>query len=211
MSKLAMARPPCGGRILPASRSTRRAEAKEATVQLITLDPGHFHAALVQKFMLPGVSPEVRVFAPEGDDVAQHLKRIEGFNTRADKPTQWVEKVYTGPDYLEQAARHAGSTAMRSVARRGAVDRRGDLRQQRAQDRIHRDVRSMRGINVLADKPMVITPAELRAARSRLRHGEAEGRAALRHHDRALRDHDDAAAGAVAAAGVVRHAREGHA
>ncbi len=55
---------------------------KGRDVYLITLDPGHFHAALVQKFMLPDVSPDVRVFAPAGDDVAQHLKRIEA-STRA--------------------------------------------------------------------------------------------------------------------------------
>jgi len=33
-------------------------------VRLITLDPGHFHASLVQKSMYPQVSPEVRVYAP---------------------------------------------------------------------------------------------------------------------------------------------------
>jgi hypothetical protein len=78
--------------------------AKEgANVQIITLDPGHFHAALVQKFMLPGVSSKVLVFAPEGDDVVQHLKRVEGFNKRAENPTHWMEKVVTGPDYLKLA------------------------------------------------------------------------------------------------------------
>ena len=74
-----------------------------ANVQIITLDPGHFHAALVQKFMLPDVSPKVRVFAPEGDDVVQHLKRVEGFNQRAADPTKWEQVVYTGPDYLDRA------------------------------------------------------------------------------------------------------------
>jgi hypothetical protein len=33
--------------------------------RFITLDPGHFHAALVQKKMYPEVSPEVNVYAPE--------------------------------------------------------------------------------------------------------------------------------------------------
>lgn len=31
------------------------------TVQLMTLDPGHFHAALVQKKMIAGMSPKVHV------------------------------------------------------------------------------------------------------------------------------------------------------
>ena len=71
-------------------------------VKLMTLDPGHFHAALVQKNMYDQVSPEAYVYAPEGFDIKEHLKRIEGFNTRAENPTHWVEKVYTGADYLEK-------------------------------------------------------------------------------------------------------------
>jgi hypothetical protein len=39
----------------------------EGEVHLITLDPGHFHAALVQKSMYPQVCPIVHVYAPEGD------------------------------------------------------------------------------------------------------------------------------------------------
>ena len=37
-------------------------------VRLITLDPGHFHAALVQKEMYPGVDSLVYIYAPEGQD-----------------------------------------------------------------------------------------------------------------------------------------------
>ena len=60
---------------------------KDGEVKLMTLDPGHFHAALVQKFMNKQVSPEVYVFAPEGPDVQDHLQRIEGFNSRAESMT----------------------------------------------------------------------------------------------------------------------------
>jgi hypothetical protein len=38
--------------------------AKPAPFRLITLDPGHFHAALVQKFMYADVDPLVHVYAP---------------------------------------------------------------------------------------------------------------------------------------------------
>ena len=38
-------------------------------VKLITLDPGHFHAALVQKVSYPQVSKDVYVYAPTGFDV----------------------------------------------------------------------------------------------------------------------------------------------
>ena len=82
--------------------ATLSAPAATPDVRLITLDPGHFHAGLVQKFMYPQVSPVVQVYAPTGPDLQEHLKRIEGFNTRADQPTRWEEKVYTGPDFLER-------------------------------------------------------------------------------------------------------------
>jgi len=128
------------------------AKSKDSPVQLITLDPGHFHAALVQKFMLPGVSPEVRVFAPEGDDIAEHLKRVQSFNSRADQPTQWVEKVYTAPDYLEKAV-----SAAHEAARATVVVISGN--NARKTEYITAFVNA--GANVLADKPMVIRPSDL--------------------------------------------------
>src|SRR5690554_3514514 len=70
-------------------------ETSRSAFRLITLDPGHFHAALVQKSMYPNVDSVVYVYAPEGPDVQLHLKRIEGFNTREDTPTKWKEVVYT--------------------------------------------------------------------------------------------------------------------
>ena len=116
-------------------------------VKLVTLDPGHFHAALVQKTMYPQVDPTVYVYAPEGPDVIDHLQRIEGFNTRPDNPTRWNEEVYTGPDYLEKMV----------------VERKGNVvvisgNNLKKTDYIHRSV--LAGFNVLADKPMVISPEE---------------------------------------------------
>jgi len=73
----------------------------QVQVKLMTLDPGHFHAALVQKTMYEQVSPTVYVYAPKGADVENHLKMIEGFNRRPENPTNWEEKVYTGDDFLE--------------------------------------------------------------------------------------------------------------
>ena len=40
-----------------------------AAIQFVTIDPGHFHAALVQNRTYEGVSPEVLVYAPEGADL----------------------------------------------------------------------------------------------------------------------------------------------
>ena len=116
-----------------------------ADVRLVTLDPGHFHAALVQKSMYPQVDPVVRVYSPGGADLDEHLKRIAGYNTRAEHPTRWEEKVYTGADFLEKMiAEKAGNVVVISGnnARKtkyifAAIDA---------------------GMNVLADKPMAITP-----------------------------------------------------
>ncbi len=118
-------------------------ESQKDIYQFMTLDPGHFHAGLVQKKMLEGVSSTVYVFAPVGEDVKEHLKRIRGFNTRADNPTNWLEEVYTGPDFFEKMiydkpgniAVLSGNNSKKTEYIKKIVDA---------------------GINVLADKPMVI-------------------------------------------------------
>jgi predicted dehydrogenase len=117
------------------------------TVKLITLDPGHFHAALVQKSALPGVSPVVHVYAPKSADLDMHLARIDGFNTRAEQPTAWREVVYTGPDFLEKMlAERAGNVVVLS----GNNAKKAEY--------ILKCVQA--GFNVLADKPMAITPKD---------------------------------------------------
>jgi len=52
-------------------------ENEKKPVQIVTLDPGHFHAALVQKSMYPDVDSVVHVYAPEGNDLQYHLDRIK--------------------------------------------------------------------------------------------------------------------------------------
>jgi hypothetical protein len=122
--------------------------APVARFRLITLDPGHFHAALMQKSMSADIDPAVSVYAPAGDDLNEHLQRIKGFNTRPDQPTDWREKVYAGPDYFEKMlAEKPGNVVVLSG------------NNARKTDYILRSVRA--GLNVLADKPMVITPGEL--------------------------------------------------
>ncbi len=129
--------------------ATLSASAAINDVRLITLDPGHFHAGLVQKFMYPQVSPIVHVYAPAGPDLQDHLKRVEGFNTRADQPTHWEEKVYTGPDFLKRMLREkAGNVVV--LAGNNA----------RKTEYIDRSVSA--GFNVLADKPMAITPTDFK-------------------------------------------------
>jgi predicted dehydrogenase len=141
----------CAAAFLPLAQ----AAGKDVPVQLITLDPGHFHAALVQKFMLPGVSPKVLVYAPEGDDVVQHEKRVAGFNARATDPTRWEQVVYTGPDYLDRALAPADSAGKA----RSPVVVVISGNNARKSEYITRAIAA--GCNVLADKPMVIRPQDL--------------------------------------------------
>lgn len=42
-------------------------------VKIITLNPGHFHAYLVQKDMYDQVDPTVHIYAPEGPEVKRHI------------------------------------------------------------------------------------------------------------------------------------------
>ena len=74
----------------------------DGEVRLICLDPGHFHASLLQKNALAELSDTVRVYAPEGEEVEQYLAAVASYNGRAEEPTSWREVVYTGPDYLER-------------------------------------------------------------------------------------------------------------
>ena len=43
---------------------------------LVVVDPGHFHATLVQQEMYPELSPVVRVYAPLGPDLIDYVSRI---------------------------------------------------------------------------------------------------------------------------------------
>lgn len=90
------------GAIASCNQSTNGTKDKNGMVQLITLDPGHFHAGLVQKTMYSDVDSVVHVYAQEGNDLQLHLGRIKAFNTRAENPTHWKEEIYTGNDYFEK-------------------------------------------------------------------------------------------------------------
>ncbi len=112
-------------------------------VKLITVDPGHFHAALVQKTMYPEVDPTVHVYAEKGNDLQLHLDRIKGYNTRADQPTKWNQLVYEGKDFFQKMINErkgnvvvlAGNNKLKTSYILNAVQN---------------------GFHVFADKPMVI-------------------------------------------------------
>ncbi|MFD2935580.1 putative oxidoreductase C-terminal domain-containing protein [Spirosoma flavum] len=134
--------------LIAACQSSEKSEKDPAAIRLITLDPGHFHAALVQKMMYEGVDSVVHVYAPEGQDLQLHLNKIQGYNTRPDNPTHWKEDVYKGADFLDKmlADRATLGNAKNVVVMSGNNRLKSDY--------IQKTVGA--GFNVLADKPMVI-------------------------------------------------------
>lgn len=131
-------------------------------VRLITVDPGHFHAGLVQKEMYPGVAKRVDVFAPLGPDLLEHLNRISAFNRRSEAPTSWDLEVHTGPDFFERMLREKpGNVAIFSGRNRGKIDR------------LVASVQA--GLHVLADKPWILTSADLPKLDTALAQADAKG------------------------------------
>lgn len=115
----------------------------QGEVNIMTLDPGHFHASLVLKTMYEQVDSTVYVYAPEGPELKTYLDAIEGYNTRQTNPTAWQTEVYTGPDFLEKMIREKPGNVMVTAGNN-----------QRKTYYIKETVDA--GINVLADKPMAI-------------------------------------------------------
>lgn len=126
---------------------THQEEKKQDfTVHLITVDPGHFHAALVQKTMYPEVDSVVQIYAPEGNDLQQHMDRISAYNKRADNPTNWKEKIFIGSSFFDEMINQKKGNV---VVLAGNNEKKTSY--------IKRSVDA--GLNVLADKPMAIDKA----------------------------------------------------
>lgn len=131
-------------------------------IRLITLDPAHFHAALVQKEMYPEIGRQAHVYAPLSADLVLHLQRVADFNNRAKEPTAWELEVHAGPDYLERMLKErpgnvvvlAGRNRKKIAYIQAAVEA---------------------GLNVLADKPWIIVPEELPRLESVLDTAEKKG------------------------------------
>lgn len=144
------------------SSSEQSKESQESEVVLITLDPGHFHAHLVQKSMYDQVDPKVYVYAPDGQEVKDHLEKIQNYNTRADNPTSWQQEVYLGDDFLSKMINEkkgnvvvmAGNNQKKTEYIKAAVDA---------------------GLNVLADKPMAITVSNFELLKSAFETADRNG------------------------------------
>lgn len=122
-------------------------------VKLVTLDPGHFHAALVQKSMYPGVDSVVHVYAPEGPDVQLHLEKINAYNKRAENPTKWKQEVFTGNDYLERMLNEKKARLSETVGQGNEIVVMAGNNRKKT-EYILKAIEA--GFHVLADKPMAI-------------------------------------------------------
>jgi predicted dehydrogenase len=117
-------------------------------MQLIILDPGHFHASLLQKEMHPSLAPRVNVYAPLGPDVLDYLSRVSLFNSRKENPTQWGLDVHLSADPMAEMLRdRRGNIVILAGRNRAKID--GILASLDA------------GLNVLADKPWIISSSDL--------------------------------------------------
>ena len=133
-----------------------------STIRFITLNPGHFHAALVQKEMYPEVDPTVHVYAPLGPDLIGHLQRIAGFNTRADRPTSWKLETHACSDYLERFAREKPGNVVVLAGRN-------------ARKIYYLEAAIGAGLHVLSDKPWILVPEHLPRLKKLLEDADRKG------------------------------------
>lgn len=135
---------------------------KESKHRIMTLDPGHFHASLLQKSMLNGVDSVCYVFAPNAKDSEAHLALLEQYNARDENPTNWTPEVYTGSDFFKRMLQ----------------DRPGDIvvlagNNRRKTEYIAEAINA--GLSVLADKPMAIDSDGFQRLDEAFEKSESEG------------------------------------
>lgn len=117
-------------------------------MKLIVADPGHFHAALIQKEMHPDVDRRVSVYAPLGADALEYLARIARFNARPEQPTKWELDVHFSGRYMDElVGDRAGDIVVFAGRNRGKI--------------VHIVQAIEAGFHVLADKPWIIDSADL--------------------------------------------------
>ena len=116
---------------------------EDANVKLMTLDPGHFHAALIQKTSYEDIDSTVDVYAPDGPEVKDFLSKIQGYNNRAENPTNWTVNTHLSEDYLEKMITEKPGNVMVVSGKNS-----------KKIDYVLAAVNA--GLNVYADKPLVV-------------------------------------------------------
>src|ERR1700730_8326252 len=131
-------------------------------VRLMTVAPAHFHAALVQREMYPGVSDRVDVYAPLGPDLTEHLNRIVAFNRRGERPTTWAMEVHASRDFFPRMLKERpGNVVILSGRNRGKIAE------------IVASVEA--GLHVLGDKPWILKSDDLPSLAAALAGADARG------------------------------------
>ncbi len=131
-------------------------------IKLMVLDPGHFHASLVQKEMYPGVDSTVYVYAPVGMELNDYLSRVESYNSREENPTAWDIQVYAGDDFLEKMLEEQpGNLVILAGNNRTKTE--------------YIATCIAAGLHVYSDKPMAIEPADFELLKGTLDRAESEG------------------------------------
>lgn len=126
------------------SQSCKNSEnVKSAPIQLMILDPGHFHAALVQKSMYPEIDQSVDVYAEEGDDFQSYMDRVDSYNTRTDSPTAWKITPHLSKDFLKKMMEEKAGNVVVLAGNNG-----------KKTEYIVEALNN--GLHVFADKPMAI-------------------------------------------------------
>jgi predicted dehydrogenase len=124
------------------------AQTPTQPARLIIMDPGHFHASLLQAEMYPELDERVSVYAPLGPELFDYLNRIYLFNSRPQNPTRWKLDVHATADPMAEMLKDPpGNVVVLTGRNRGKIDR------------ILASLRA--GLNVFADKPWIIRSADL--------------------------------------------------
>jgi predicted dehydrogenase len=131
-------------------------------MRLIVLDPGHFHATLLQKEMYPELASRASVYTPLGPELLDYLNRISLFNSRAANPTHWDLDIHCTRHSLDELLRdRAGDIVVFTGRNRGKIDRMLPV--------------ISAGLHVLADKPWIISSDEMPKLEQALDLAESRG------------------------------------
>ncbi len=151
------------GLVTFASCATTKHSSQITENRIVVLDPGHFHAGLLQMHRIEGMCDTVAVYAPrEGQELGGYLYNINYYNNRKHNPTSWVVEKYVGEDYLERMiAERKGNTVVLAG------------NNQKKTRYIYEAIKA--GFNVLADKPMAITTEDFNLLEQAYRLAEKKG------------------------------------
>lgn len=117
-------------------------------MRLIVLDPGHFHATLLQKEMYPELASRVSVYAPLGRELLDYLNRISLFNSRPSNPAHWDLDIHCTEHPLDELLQNRdGDIVVFTGRNRGRIDRMLPV--------------ISAGLHVLADKPWIISSSDM--------------------------------------------------